>query len=615
MSCHSGVARPGDAAARGMMRCLLVGAPNCGKSTLFNRLTKGKQKVGNWHGKTVECKEGECSVGGRRIEIVDLPGTYSMTPFSAEERAAVEAVQCGRFDVVLQVADACHLERSLFFTLALLRRCGRVVVALNKADEAKRRGIGMDASSLERAFGAKFVLVSAKTGEGVARLLAEAETVAKAGETPARAKLTKGKESGAKEDHEFVQRALFAAVKHDGGKRAAGVDVDRALLNPWLGIPIFIAVMWLVFQATFVLSTQATEAIDAVFSAAGEFAAGALLQSGSPPWAGSLVQNGIIAGVGSVLVFAPAIFVLFFLLHALEDTGYLARIAVILDGIMGKTGLPGRAAIPLILGFGCNVPAIRATRILDAKEDRLSTMLAVPFMSCSARFQVFVVFAGAFFAANQGVVLLFLYFLGAASGLLTAFAFRRFAMRAPRSELAVELPDYQVPSWETVASQALLETTEFAKRAGTIILACSVLVWFLASMPTGVEYGSKESYAGALGSFISPLFAPLGFGNWQASISLMFGGVAKEVVVSAMASAYGAGEGGLSSVLASHFTPLSALSFMVFVLLYVPCIATIVALRRESGSTALAVGAAAYYVLFAWVAAFLIYNTGLALGF
>ena len=614
MSCHGEGARPADSAAHGMMRCLLIGAPNCGKSTLFNRLTKGKQRVGNWHGKTVECKEGECTVGGKRIEIVDLPGTYSMTPFSAEERAAVDAVQCGRFDAVVQVADACHLERSLFFTLALLRKCGRVVVALNKADEAKRRGIDIDTASLEKAFGAKFVLVSAKNGEGVARLLSEAEKVATAGK-PTRARLAKGTENSAKEDHEFVRRALLAAVRQKGGKRAAGMDIDRAFLNPWFGIPIFIVVMWLVFQATFVLSTPVTDAIAVVFSAAGEFAASALLQSGAPLWAGSLVQNGIVAGVGSVLVFAPAIFVLFVLLHALEDTGYLSRIAVILDGIMGKAGLPGRAAIPLILGFGCNVPAIRATRILEAKEDRLSTMLAVPFMSCSARFQVFVVFAGAFFAANQGTVLLFLYFLGATSGLLTAFAFRRFALRTPRSELAIELPDYQVPSWETVASQALLETTEFAKRAGTIILTCSVLVWFLASLPTGVEYGSKESYAGALGSFISPLFAPLGFGNWQASISLMFGGVAKEVVVSSMASAYGTGESGLSSALSSHFTPLSALSFMVFVLLYVPCIATIVALRRESGSTSLAVGAAVYYVLFAWVASFIIYNAGLMLGF
>jgi len=599
-----------------MMRCLLVGAPNCGKSTLFNRLTKGRQRVGNWHGKTVECKEGECKVGGRRIEIVDLPGTYSMTPFSAEERAAVEAVQCGRFDVVVQVADACHLERSLFFTLALLRKCGRIVVALNKDDEAERRGIVIDAVALERAFGTKFVLVSAKDGDGIARLLSEAEKIAEAGRnTPSRARLAKGKENGAKEDHEFVRRALVAAVKRRGGKRTAGMDADRALLNPWLGIPVFIIVMWLVFQATFTLSAPVTEAIDAAFSAAGDLAAGALLQSGAPPWAGSLVQDGIVAGVGSVLVFAPAIFVLFFLLHALEDTGYLARIAVILDGMMGKAGLPGRAAIPLILGFGCNVPAIRATRILEAREDRLSVMLAVPFMSCSARFQVFLVFAGAFFAANQGAALLFLYLLGAASGLLTAFAFRRFALRTPRSELALELPDYQVPTWGTVASQALLETTEFAKRAGTIILACSILVWFLASMPYGVGYGSKESYAGALGGFISPVFSPLGFGNWQSSISLMFGGMAKEVVVGAMATAYGAGEGELSSAISTHFTPLSALSFMVFVLLYVPCIATIVALRRESGSTALAIGAAAYYVLFAWVAAFLLYNTGLMLGF
>jgi ferrous iron transport protein B len=241
-------------------------------------------------------------------------------------------------------------------------------------------------------------------------------------------------------------------------------------------------------------------------------------------------------------------------------------------------------------------------------------MVAVPFMSCAARLPVFTLFAGAFFASQQGAVLLFLYVLGAASGLLTALAFRKLLLRTARAELAIELPDYQVPSWHAVLSQAWQQTVEFVGRAGTVILACSVLVWFLASMPQGVEYGSKESYAGALGSAISPIFAPLGFGDWQASVSLLFGFIAKEVVVGAMGSAYGAGEGGLPAILSSHFTPLSALSFMAFVLLYVPCVATVVALKKESGSALFAIGAAAYYIVFAWTASFLIYNAGLALG-
>jgi len=590
------------------MRILLVGTPNCGKSTLFNRLTKGSQRVGNWHGKTVECKEGKCRAGGADISVTDLPGTYSMTPYSDDERAAVQAVQCGEFDAVVQVADACQLQRSLFLTLGLRRKCRKVVVALNKADEARRRGIEIDESLLEREFGSRFVLISAKTGEGVARLLSEAAAVAK------------GKPGGklegrgcAKKDHRMVRHAIAHCTRQPGKKGGNGADF--ALLNPIIGIPIFLLVMWLVFQATFTLSGPATEAIDWAFSSFGEAAAGLLHGAGAPGWTGSLLQDGVVAGVGSVLVFAPAIFVLFFLLHSLEDTGYLARIAVLLDGLMGRAGLPGRAAIPLMLGFGCNVPAIMATRILDSGEDRLATMVAVPFMSCAARLPVFTVFAGAFFAGSQGAVLLFLYLAGAASGLLTSFAFRKLALKTKRSELAIVLPDYQIPSWGPVLSQALLQTWEFVKKAGTIILACSVLVWFLASMPQGAEYGSKESYAGAIGSAISPLFSPLGFGDWQASVSLMFGLVAKEVVVGAMSSAYGAGEGELSSIISSHFTPLSALSFMVFVLLYVPCIATIVALKKESGSGRLAAGAAAYYVVFAWLASFIFYNAGIALGF
>jgi ferrous iron transport protein B len=329
----------------------------------------------------------------------------------------------------------------------------------------------------------------------------------------------------------------------------------------------------------------------------------------------SLVENGIIAGVGSVLVFAPTIFILFFLMHALEDTGYVARISVLMDGIMGRTGLSGRAFIPLALGFGCNVPAIMATRILDTRQDRLATMAAIPFMSCSARLPVFTILAGAFFAGFEGSVLLFLYLFGVASGLATVFLFRRLVSRSGKPELAIELPDYQVPSWRTVFSQAWLETSEFVRRAGTIILASAVLIWFLASMPYGVEYGSRESFAGMLGSAIAPVFAPLGFGTWQSSISLLFGFVAKEVVVGAMASAYAAPEGELSSHLASHFSPLSAFSLMLFVLLYVPCLATLAALKKESKSISFTLGAAAYYMAFAWAVSFIVYNAGLALGF
>ena len=590
-------------------RCLLVGQPNCGKSTLFNRLTCGRQHIGNWHGKTIECAEGVCRVGGREMEIVDLPGTYSLSPYSDEEREAVQEILCGGHDVAVQVADCRHLERSLFFTMRLLEKCPRLVVALNKCDSARQCGMGIDERRLSEKFGAQFILVSAKTGEGVARLLSACSP--KAGGKPGR-KATFPK--SLVERRRFVKEAIEASVS---GRRQEGAmgRLDLLFLNPWIGIPLFIAAMWLVFQATFALSAPATELIDAAFSAAGAEAAALLANAGAPDWAASLVENGIVAGIGSVLVFAPAIFVLFFLLYAMEDTGYLARIAVLLDGLMGKAGLSGKAAMPLILGFGCNVPAIMATRILDSKEDRLAAMAAVPFMSCAARLPVFTVFAGAFFASQQGAVLLFLYLFGAASGLLTAFAFRGVFLHSGKAELAIELPDYQVPSWGVVASQAWLQTGEFAKRAGTIILACSVLVWFLASMPQGADYGSKGSYAGMLGSAISPVFAPLGFGDWQSSVSLMFGLVAKEVVVGAMASAYGAGEGELSAILSSHFTPLSAISFMVFVLLYVPCIATIVALKKESGSLLFAAGAAVYYVLFAWVAAFIIYNAGLALGF
>lgn len=390
--------------------------------------------------------------------------------------------------------------------------------------------------------------------------------------------------------------------------------IDSIVTNRYLGIPTFLLAMWAVFQFTFKVGDPLVGWIETFFEWFGG-ATGALLKGvGAPGLLNSLIVDGIIGGVGSVLVFIPNIFLLFFAISLLEDSGYMARAAYIMDRFMHTLGLHGKSFIPLLISFGCNVPAIMATRTLENKRDRLITILINPLMSCTARLPVYVLFAGAFFSAREGLVIFSLYLLGLALAILMGVLFKRFLFKGGASHFVMELPPYRVPTLKSTFIHMWERGSSFIRKAGTIILAVVVLVWVLSNLPVGVEYASQESILGRIGSFMAPIFRPAGFGTWEAAVALVFGILAKEVVVGTLGVIYGVEETGLTGVITQYWTPLSAYAFMVMTLIYIPCVAAIGAIKRETNSwgwTAFAVG---YTLVLGWLMAVLVYQTGRLVG-
>ncbi len=384
-------------------------------------------------------------------------------------------------------------------------------------------------------------------------------------------------------------------------------NIDKVVVNRWLGIPLFLALMYLMFQFVFTLSVPFMDWVDEFFGWLGGFTSGL-----SPDWLGSLLANGIIGGVGTVLTFIPPIFLLFIAIAILEDCGYMARAAFIMDQLMHKIGLHGRSFIPMIMGFGCNVPAIMACRTIENPRDRLTTILIIPFMSCGARLPIFVLLAGAFFTAYQGLVVFSMYIIGIVMAITMALIFRKSILKGPSSHFVMELPPYRLPTVTGVLVHTWEGGRTFLTRAGTIIFSAVVLIWLLSSLPWGVEYASAESVIGQIGSFIAPIFAPAGFGQWQAAVSLLFGFLAKEVVVGTMGAIFAVEEGILGGALTTQlgWTPLIAFAFMVFCLLYVPCAAAIGTIRGETNSWKWAGFAVLYTTVVAWIIATLIFQIG-----
>jgi ferrous iron transport protein B len=395
--------------------------------------------------------------------------------------------------------------------------------------------------------------------------------------------------------------------------------IDCLVTNKFLGLPIFALIAWLIFKITFHLSTPFMDMIDGLFGLLGEKVSVLLESWSAPEWLVSLMLDGVIGGVGGVLVFVPIIAFLFLLMAIMEDSGYMARVAYVMDKLMTKLGLHGKAFIPLILGFGCTVPGVMATRTLDNKKDRLLTILISPFMSCGARLPVYVLFAAAFFSAHQGLVILSLYLIGVAISILLGLVFKKFLFHETYSPFVIELPSYRLPSLKGLLIHTWEKVWMFIKKAGTIILAFSIFIWFFASMPVGVEYASENSLVGQAGELVAPVFEPLGFGDWKASVSLLFGLVAKEVVVGTFGALYGLSdvenEAGLVTALQNDFTPLSAYSFMVFVLLYVPCMAVIATVKKETNSWKWPLFMLFYTTAIAWLVSFIVFQAGTALGF
>lgn len=390
--------------------------------------------------------------------------------------------------------------------------------------------------------------------------------------------------------------------------------IDRIVTNKYLGIPIFLVAMWAVFEFTFALGNPLSDWIEMFFDWLGEVTASWLESIAAPDILISFIRDGIIAGVGSVLVFIPPIFLLFFAISVLEDSGYMARAAYVMDRFMTALGLHGKSFIPMLIGFGCNVPGIMATRTLENKEDRLVTILVNPLMSCAARLPVYVLFAGAFFAAHQGLVVFSIYLLGIVLAVIVAKIFKKFLFKGKTAPFVMELPPYRVPTLKGLLIHMWERGSLFVRKAGTIILGVVVLVWILSSLPAGVEYASAESYIGRLGSAVAPILKPAGFGTWEAASALIFGILAKETVVGTLGVVYGAEGDALFEAIRQHFTPLSAYAFMVMTLIYIPCVATIAAIRRETNSWKWTFFAIGYTLVLGWLMAVLVYQGGRILG-
>lgn len=390
--------------------------------------------------------------------------------------------------------------------------------------------------------------------------------------------------------------------------------IDRIVTNKYLGIPIFLVAMWAVFEFTFALGNPLSDWIEMFFDWLGEVTASWLLSIAAPDILISFIRDGIIAGVGSVLVFIPPIFLLFFAISVLEDSGYMARAAYVMDRFMTALGLHGKSFIPMLIGFGCNVPGIMATRTLENKEDRLVTILVNPLMSCAARLPVYVLFAGAFFEAHQGLVVFSIYLLGIVLAVIMAKIFKKFLFKGKTAPFVMELPPYRVPTLKGLLIHMWERGSLFVRKAGTIILGVVVLVWILSSLPAGVEYASAESYIGRLGSAVAPILKPAGFGTWEAASALIFGILAKETVVGTLGVVYGAEGDALFEAIRQHFTPLSAYAFMVMTLIYIPCVATIAAIRRETNSWKWTFFAIGYTLVLGWLMAVLVYQGGRILG-
>lgn len=652
------------------MKIALVGNQNSGKTTLFNYLTGMNAKIGNWPGVTIEKKSG--IIKGTKHEIVDLPGIYSLSPYSIEEEISRNFIFDENPDVIINIVDSTAIERSLYLTTQLMELDTKVLVALNMSDILESRGISIDAKKLEKELGVKVFKISALKETGIDELVAEIDrkpeinnvktfddNIEKSVEKiqkdinlkhkrfisvkllekdnrfmnlnnnkidDEREKLSKLYDTDleeviATERYSFIERVKKNSVKEKTMPESTTDKLDKIFLNKWLAIPIFVVVMFLVYYLSVgVVGSATVDWVADGMDAFGEWIGGVLENIGTSEWLTSLVVDGIVAGVGAVLGFVPQLIILFLCISLLETTGYMSRIAMLLDKLFRKLGLSGKSLIPFIVGSGCSVPGIMGTRIIENSDEREMTSMLVPFIPCSAKLPIIALFAGYFFQEHSGLVSASLYFFAILVIIFAAFVLSRVKYKNTSNSYISELPLYKKPSIKYVAKDVWEKVIAFIKRAGSIILICSIVIWFLLSFSFGMEYGVdiEDSMLASIGKTISWVFYPvLGQNNWGATVSAIQGLVAKEQVVSSMAVIAGLAEDVEegSEIFAEGtpfggFTAAAAYAFMVFNLFSAPCFGAIGALRRELGSTKKMLKVVCLQTFFAWVLATIVYQVG-----
>lgn len=671
------------------MRVALAGNPNCGKTTLFNALTGSNQYVGNWPGVTVEKKEGTAHLGDRELTVVDLPGIYSLSPYSMEEIVARDFIIGENPDAVIDIVDATNLERNLYLTVQLLELEKPMVLALNFMDEVEARGDHIDTSRLSRELGVPVVPIIARTGQGLDELLQVAhrqmhlgytfepddlyddfthdihhrmgelihdaayaaglpahwasikllegdEIVAKALNLPAEtqkkldgiiAEYEQSSDLGDRETliadsrYQYIQRVVsHSVVKGTDHGPSLSQKIDRVVTGKYTALPLFLLAMLCMFAITFgPFGSWLQDGVSALIDLFSSWLEGTMTAAGVSPVLISLVCDGIIAGVGGVLSFLPQIALLFFFLSFLEDSGYMSRAAFIMDRLLRRFGLSGKAFIPMLMGFGCTVPAIMGARTMENEKDRRMTILLIPFMSCSAKLPVYGMIAGAFFGAWAGLVVFGLYLIGMVCGILSGLLFKHTLFSGEPAPFVLELPPYRLPSMENIATHVWQKVKGFLIKAGTLILLMSMVLWLLQSFDFRLHMveDTSASMLGTIGSWVAPIFAPLGFGFWQAAVALLTGLIAKEMVVSSLSMFYGFALTASSAQVAAAmtgFTPLAAFSMLVFILLYVPCVAAVSTLAKEMNSLKWTLFSILWQIGVAYVAALIVHTIGLALG-
>ena len=654
------------------MRVALVGNQNSGKTTLFNLLTGMHAKIGNWPGVTIEKKTGK--IKGTKHEITDLPGIYSLSPYSIEEDISRQFVFDEKPDIIINIVDTTQLERSLYLTTQLLELDSHVIVVLNMADILEDRGIRVDTKELSKILGTPVILVSALKGTGVDELLKEIDKPSKTkeieiydsniekaistieGELPSKEihkrfisvkllenddrfhKYNKKKiedirnkiadlydvdleETIATERYDFVSVTRNAVYKKNNikNKKSNQTDkLDKIFLNKWLALPVFALIMFLIYYLSVgVVGTFTVDLIGEWMGALGDVTGKFLESVGASEWVVSLFVDGIIAGVGAVLGFVPQLIIMFICISILETTGYMSRISLFLDKVFRKIGLSGKSLIPFIVGSGCSVPAIMGARIIENQDEREMTTILTPFIPCSAKLPIISLFSGYFFGKNSGLISFSLYCLAIIIIILTALLMKKFVYKKTSSTYISELPEYRLPSAKYVAKDVFDKVMAFIKRAGTIILLCSMVIWFLLSFDFKMHYGVEvdKSILASVGDKVSFIFQPmLGERSWGATVSAIQGLVAKEQVVSSMSIIAGFGEEGEAAQIFSEsstfgfFSPIAAYAFMIFNLFSAPCFGAIGAMARELGSRKKMLKAVLFQTSYAWLIATIFYQ-------